>query len=115
MFGESRDMDTPLVFAIRQRRRAIDHDLPLAQGKRAAVEQRGASKLLPGSCTGRDRAKEQERFPSLHDLVEGLLNLVRVWGFQRSNTGHRQLHCYRLCSNAILLVAKIKCHDRLSL
>lgn len=98
VLGVYRDVNAPLVFAIRQRRRAVNNNLPISQGKRAAVEQRCVSKFFPSPCTGRHRSKEQQRFLALHYPVEGELNVIRVWRFQRSNTGHCHLVCYYICS-----------------
>src|SRR6185437_4174051 len=46
------DVNSPFIFAVRLGRGSIDHDLPVPQGERTAVEQRTGPEFLPRPLAG---------------------------------------------------------------
>ena len=82
-------MDAPFVLAAEARRRAVDHDLALAQREAAFVEQTAGEH--PGEDAGiaRHRAEQDQRLDAgRHDALELGGNGGRIGGFGRGNTRH---------------------------
>src|SRR5205814_8387733 len=75
-FGEEGHVDPPLIGAAAARAGAIDHDLAVAEGDRATVEEAPSSKALVDAWHTRQRGEEREgRNPRRHDAVEHGLKL----------------------------------------
>jgi hypothetical protein len=83
--GEGHDMHAPFIFASVQRAGAVDHDFPLPQRQRPAVQQAAAAEFLPGAgMAGHDAEQHQWRCAA-HDPVELLPDFGRIRRLQRRN------------------------------
>src|SRR5204862_7988317 len=70
-FGEEGHVDPPLIGAAAARAGAIDHDLAVAEGDRATVEEAPSAKALVDAWHTRQRGEEREgRNPRRHDTGE---------------------------------------------
>jgi hypothetical protein len=68
-------MHAPFVFAAQPRRRAVDHDLALAQGEGALIQQASGEHLAEDAGIARHGAEQDQRLHSgRHDAGEGVGN-----------------------------------------
>ena len=89
LFREEGDVDAPFILGPEPGRRAIDHDLALAQRKRALVEQTAGKHLAEDARVARHRAEQdQRRHARGHRPRQNGCNLGRVRRVGRSDAGH---------------------------
>src|SRR5262249_31518454 len=106
------DMDAPFVLAAQPRRRAVDHDLALAQAERTLVEQAAGEHLGKKAGTPGQRPEQHQRRHALgHDALELGGDPGFIGRFGGSDAWHEDLLCatfsvattdarrYKKCSN----------------